>query len=219
MSSVPLPPMLDIALRIDGHPCLVVGGGPVAVRRIERLIAAGAQVTVVSPTLDLSPLGVDSTSIRWERREYRAGDVEGMALVVTATGIDAVDSTVVADAAAAGIAVNDVSNHGRSTVMFPAAATQGATTFTVRTNGLSPALSAWLLHRISDELANGVDALAAIMGDVRSELVECGRPTSHPGWATALDDGLLDLVRRGETERARAALRAALELDDPPVSG
>ena len=239
MTPVSTGPWLDIAMRMVGRPCLVVGGGPVAVRRIERLLAAGAHVTVVSPTLalpidPLDPLGVDSTSIRrarpesgpgetdsmsirWDQREYRRGDVDGMALVVAATGVDKVDASVVADALDAGIPVNDATRAERGTVAIPATTTtDGVVTVTIRTDGTSPALSAWIRRRFDAQLAR-IGEVAELMGEVRSELVDSGQPSSHPGWAQALDDGLVDLVQRGEFDRARAMLRSYLGLDEDPM--
>jgi siroheme synthase-like protein len=239
-------PWLDLAVRMVGRPCLVVGGGPVAVRRIERLLAAGAHVTVVSPTLDLPndppeppeplgsdstsirwtgsdspPVGTDSTSIRWIEREYRRGDADGMALVVAATGVEEVDTLVVAEAVEAGIPVNDATRGERGTVVFPATTTDGAVTITVRTAGASPALSAWIRRRFDAQWA-GIGEVAVLMGEMRAELTSSGAPSSHPGWTAALDDGLVDLVQRGEHDRARALLRAHLGLGDdsapPPRS-
>lgn len=91
-SSVPTYP---ITLDLSGRRCLVVGGGPVAARRVRGLVDSGAIVEVVTPWLceelsSLLALGL----IRWHAREYVDGDVDGMWIVHTATGDVDVDAAV-----------------------------------------------------------------------------------------------------------------------------
>ena len=72
------PVMLDIA----GRRCLVVGGGPVAERKMDGLLAADARVTVVSPSLTPALLTLAAEArLHWRPREYVAGDAAGFALV------------------------------------------------------------------------------------------------------------------------------------------
>lgn len=90
-----------LTLRIAGRRVVVVGGGHVATRRAHALVDAGADLTVVSPTLtarltELAELG----RIRWHQRTYEAGDLDGAWLVQTATADAATDDQVAADAEA-----------------------------------------------------------------------------------------------------------------------
>src|SRR5690606_1850094 len=97
-----------VTLDVRGVPVLVVGAGPVAARKVAGLAGAGAAVVVVAP--EVSPAMQVEVSrgnvTRLERREYRRADLDGARLVVSATGVDAVDAGVAADATAAGIWVN-----------------------------------------------------------------------------------------------------------------
>ena len=89
------PVFLDLADR----PCLVVGGGPVAEGKVEGLLAAGARVTVVSPTLAPALLAAARDGrLRWWPREYTRGDVAGFTLVIVATDDDAVNAQAAAEA-------------------------------------------------------------------------------------------------------------------------
>jgi siroheme synthase-like protein len=87
-----------VYLDLDGVPVLVVGAGPIAARKVEGLVAAGAAVTVVAP--DVSPALDRSTVVAVVERPFEPGDLIGMRLVITATGDADVDATVAAAATA-----------------------------------------------------------------------------------------------------------------------
>ena len=93
-----LPPYL-LGLRLDGRRALVVGGGRVAQRRVPALLAAGAEVVLVSPeaTPALEDL-VDRDELTWGRRPYRTGDCEGAWIVQACTGDGKVNAAVAAEA-------------------------------------------------------------------------------------------------------------------------
>ncbi|MGB8266706.1 MAG: NAD(P)-dependent oxidoreductase, partial [Candidatus Velthaea sp.] len=74
--------MYPIILTVRGRRALVVGGGPVAERKVRGLLDAGADITLISPraTPDLAALA-DARTIRWIERPYATGDAAGCALV------------------------------------------------------------------------------------------------------------------------------------------
>jgi uroporphyrin-III C-methyltransferase/precorrin-2 dehydrogenase/sirohydrochlorin ferrochelatase len=88
-----------LGLRVTGRLVIVVGGGPVALRRVRGLLAAGARVRVIAPDVvpDLAAL-VASGAIERVTRGYCDGDLDGAWLVHTATGDPAVDARVAGDA-------------------------------------------------------------------------------------------------------------------------
>jgi uroporphyrin-III C-methyltransferase/precorrin-2 dehydrogenase/sirohydrochlorin ferrochelatase len=95
-----LPPYL-LGLRLDGRRVLVVGGGRVAQRRVPALLAAGAEVVLVSPEAtpaleDLAARG----ELTWERRPYRAGDCDGAWFVQACADDGKVNAAVAAEAEA-----------------------------------------------------------------------------------------------------------------------
>jgi uroporphyrin-III C-methyltransferase/precorrin-2 dehydrogenase/sirohydrochlorin ferrochelatase len=87
------------ALRLTGRKVVVVGGGHVAQRRLPALIAAGAQVDLVSPHTTPAVEGHARTGdITWHRRPYAEGDLEGAWYVVCATDDRDVNEAVSKDA-------------------------------------------------------------------------------------------------------------------------
>ncbi len=120
-----------LTLQLAGRRVVVVGGGPVAHRRVTRVLGDGARVTVVAPRLcaGLRPL-VDRGEIAWEARDYTTTDLDGVGaqrvwLVHTATGALEIDGRVAADAEDRGIWCVRADDGARSAAWSPAVA-QGA---------------------------------------------------------------------------------------------
>jgi precorrin-2 dehydrogenase/sirohydrochlorin ferrochelatase len=86
-----------IALHLRGRNCLVVGGGPVAEGKVEGLLEAGAQVTIVSPRVtERLREWIERGRCRHTAREYRPGDVVGRMLALVATSDARVTARVMA---------------------------------------------------------------------------------------------------------------------------
>ena len=100
-----------VFLEMAGRPVVVIGGGVVALRKVQGLLEARAQVTVVSPELvpELAALR-ETRRIRYVGREYRPGDLAGFALAVVATDSGAVNAAVAQEGRQRGVWVNAVDN-------------------------------------------------------------------------------------------------------------
>ncbi|GAA5534435.1 siroheme synthase [Deinococcus aluminii] len=154
------PMSLAAFLDLRGEAALVVGGGPVALRRTRTLLEAGLHVTVVAPDLhaDFAALPVQV-----ERRPYSPADTRGVRLVVAATDRAEVNDAVTADARAAGVLVNHAGDAARGTLRFPALARRGGVQVAVSSGRELPLLAQALVERVGALLPQEgtVDAWAA----------------------------------------------------------
>ncbi len=198
--------LYPVALRVAGRPCLVVGGGPVAVGKCAGLVGCGARVTVVAPHVDPS---IEAMDVAVERRSYRSGEAGRYRLVVTATGLPDVDGEVAADADAAGVWVNSADDPEHCTFVLPSVHRDPPVTIAVSTGGASPALAAWLRHRIG-ETVGPVGQLARLLEAARHDLRAHGLSTGSVDWHRLLDGPLPGLVRSGDLDAARELLRRAV---------
>lgn len=203
-----------VSLVVEGRPCLVVGGGRIATRKVEGLLACGAEVTVVAPRID--PAVRRLPGVRVEERSYSRGDVAGFRLVITATDDPAVNAAVFADAEAAGIWVNSADDPDNCSFTLPSIARRGPITVAVSTSGMSPALAAWLRRRIDADLGPEYEVVLDLLVAERARLRAGGGTSEVVGWTEALDAGMVDLVRTGDVAGARRLLRDALHA---PLTG
>ena len=174
-----------VALDVTGVTVLVVGAGPVAARKVAGLAAAGALVRVVAP--DVSDALDRSLVVELRERPYEPADLDGVRLVVTATGIAAVDADVAADATAAGLWVNAADQPADCTFILPAIARNGPLSIAVSTGGTSPALARRLRDRAGELLTDEVVALALELADRRAEVRAAGASTEDVDWGQVID--------------------------------
>jgi precorrin-2 dehydrogenase/sirohydrochlorin ferrochelatase len=200
-------PLYPVSLVVAGRRCLVVGGGGVALGKVQGLLDADADVTVVAPEVDER---IDTLAVAVERRPYRRGEVQGYRLVIAATGDPEVNQQVYDDGETAGVWVNSADDPDRCSVILPARVRQGRLTVAISTAGHSPAVAGWVRDRLAAELGPEYDLLIGVVSDVRREVQARGLGTEHLDWREALDSGILDLVRAGRLEAAKERLRACL---------
>jgi precorrin-2 dehydrogenase / sirohydrochlorin ferrochelatase len=197
-----------VNLVVEGRRCLVVGGGPVAARKAAGLLECGALVEVVAPRV--SPEVKALAGVSWQERPYAAGDVEGYWLVVAATDDPALNRRVHDEAETHRVWVNSADDPANCTFTLPAVVRRGPIVVTASTSGQSPALSAWLRTRLEQDLGPEYEALLGILSEVREEIRASGQPTEGLDWQSALDSGMLELVREGRLAEAKERLQACL---------
>jgi uroporphyrin-III C-methyltransferase / precorrin-2 dehydrogenase / sirohydrochlorin ferrochelatase len=158
-------PPYPSGLRLAGRRVLVVGGGHVAQRRVPRLIAAGADVVVVSPVTTPAVEGLaGSGEITWHERGYRTGDLDQTWYVIAATDDPAVNEQVSADAEARRIFCVRADDATEATAWTPAVGRHAGVTVAVLGNR-EPRRSAGVRDAIIAALRDG--AIAAPQDDDR----------------------------------------------------
>jgi precorrin-2 dehydrogenase/sirohydrochlorin ferrochelatase len=158
-------------LELQGRRVLVVGGGAVAERKVESLLAAGASVTVVAPDVTevLKKLAA-AAAIQLQQRKFTAGDLEGMALVISATNDPTAQDAIASAARARGILINTVDQPELCDFIVPAIVRKGDVVLALSTSGRSPALAAALRARLEGVITDDVARAADILGKVRHEV-------------------------------------------------
>ncbi len=143
-------------LRLTGRLCIVVGGGKVASRKVEKLLDAGATVRVISPEVS-SLIATYARQRRIEHipREYRQGDAEQGFLVIAATDHWTVNQRIADDADFLGKFVNVVDDPTRCSFMVPATYVHRGLEVAVSTQGQDPATAKRLKNALESDFFNG----------------------------------------------------------------
>jgi len=200
--ATPAAPLFHLALRLDGEPCLVVGGGPIGARKAASLLECGAHVTVVAPqTCDR----LEQLPVTLQRRPYRPGEAASYRLVVTATGDPVVDREVYLDARGAGVLVNAADDPASCSFLMPAVLRSGDVSVAVSTAGVSPWLAGWVRGRIGEVVGPEVGTLAEIVGEARAAVRASGRSSEGLDWQGLVEGILWPLVSNGHASLARSS--------------
>lgn len=182
---------------------VIVGGGPVAARKARRLVAAGAQVTVIAPQVSdaLAPL-ITAQEVSHVMRTYRPGDLDGAFLGFAATSDAEVNLAVAREAKERGILVDVVDAPATGDFTTPAALERGDLLVTVSTGGASPALARSIVGELERHLGPEYAEAVSLLGAVREKLLTVkGRNAYNErvfAELAALD--LPALIRNGQRE-------------------
>lgn len=206
-----MPPRYPVLLDMTDQPCLVIGGGVVAERKVLGLLGVGAIVTVIAPEVTdglAAAVASGAGTVLWHQRRWAEEDLalQPWRFVVAATDDAAVNAVVRAEAADQGLWANDVSAPDGGAAALPAVYRNGPVTIAVSTGGVHPGAAAWLR-----DLAAGVVApehLTAL--DLVAEVRAASPQASRPDWRQAVDSGMLDLIREGRVAEAKERLQACL---------
>lgn len=197
-------------LRLAGQRCLVAGGGAVAARKVQALLAAGAAVHVVAPdaTASLQAL-VRQGSITWSARPVVADDLTGCRLAIICTDDRAVNHLLAAEAEQRGVPANVADAPEEGNLVSPALVERDELLIAVWSGG-GPVVSQLVRDRIAASIGREWGALARVMAGCRAEInrtLPADRRAAF--WRWAISEHVLDLLRRGDEAGAAAALRSA----------
>ena len=156
---------------LRGRPCLVVGGGEVALRKVRLLVAAGAAVTVNAPGLHPA-----LEILRREGRvahipgEFQPGRLAGQWLAIAATDDRAVNRRVWSEGNERGVLVNSVDDPEASSFIVPAIVDRSPLVIAVSSGGAAPVLARRLRQWLETVLPRSLGELARLAGELRHKV-------------------------------------------------
>ncbi len=151
----------------------MIGGGAVALRKIEGLLSAGAEVTVVSPTITKAVKGLaDKGSVRLIKRKYREGDLKGVFLAVSASNDKGVNALVYEEAQKRGVLINAVDDPARCSFIVPSIVDRDPLLIAISTSGKAPLLAKRMRERLEEEIGDEYGGFVEIIGKVRNKLLK-----------------------------------------------
>lgn len=164
--------MKNYPIFVDLHeqPCLVVGGGPVALRKIRLMRSAGAKITVIAPHLDSDLQQEFGHQIRHINRVFEDADISGYRLITAATNDAAVNRHVSELAQAANIPVNVVDQPELCSFITPSIIDRSPVLIAISTGGNAPVLARLLRAKLEALIPASYGRLAASMARYRKRL-------------------------------------------------
>ena len=151
---------LPLHFNLKDQTVLVVGGGDVAYRKVELLVAAQANVRIVAKEVSDRLQELITGRGQLFIASYEQEHLSDVVLAVAATFDDAVNRQVSSDAHAASIPVNVVDKPELCSVIFPAIVDRSPVIMSVGTGGATPVLARYLKSLLDQAIPEGISRLA-----------------------------------------------------------
>jgi precorrin-2 dehydrogenase / sirohydrochlorin ferrochelatase len=209
-----------VYIQLRDQPCVVIGGGKIAEGKVEGLLAARANVTVISPALTarLQNL-VRQKQITYLARTYQRGDLTGAFMVICATDQAEINHQVWQEASANRQLVNVVDDTPRCNFIAPSILRKGDLTIAISTSGKAPALAVRLKERLARELGPEYERFLELAGELREPLARQvpDFETRKALWYEIVDSEILDILARGDEAEAREIISRIVGFEFEPV--
>jgi precorrin-2 dehydrogenase / sirohydrochlorin ferrochelatase len=162
---------VPIFLDVTGRRCVVVGGGEIAARKVRSLLDAGAEVTVISPSIveELREL-VGRKKIRHLVRGYEAGDMAEAVLVYAASDDTGLHRRLHEEARKLGIPINIADAPELCSFISPSVVIRGSLTIAISTAGASPAMARLIRERLERLFGSEYGVALEILRAARNHL-------------------------------------------------
>ncbi len=205
---------LPIFLKLENRPCVVIGGGKVAIRKVTLLKRAGARVILVSPALcDELQVLVDRGEIDYVARNFQDEDLVGSALVIAATNDVGINKRVADLACKQHIPVNVVNDPESGNFIMPSIIDRSPVQIAVSTGGASPVLARLLRARLESFVPAAYGRLAELVHEYRQRVKQRfeNREQRRYFWENILQGRVAELLFAGHEDKARTALEEAID--------
>ncbi len=212
------PPLFPLFANLRGRLVLVVGGGAVAQRKVEALLAAGARVRLVAPELTQELAALAHTgAIEHRDHGFAAESLDEAWLAIAATDDPAVNAAVVAECELRRVFANVVDDAERSSIHVPARIERGPLQIAISSGGGAPMLARHLREKLEAQIDDAYGALAALLARKR-ERIRARFPDTKERrrlFERLLEGPLLRLLRQRQEHVVERVLDAALAQDLP----
>ncbi len=205
---------LPVFLNIRQRPCIVVGGGEVAARKIRLLLQADADVRVVAPELcDTLSQWIERGRVQHIAPHFTADTLERAALVVAATDDAEVNRRVSVLAQRKGIPVNVVDAPALCTFVMPSIVDRSPVVVAISSGGASPVLARLLRARLETLLPAAYGGLASLVESFRDRVKRrfARIDERRRFWEEVLEGPVAEMFLAGRRGEAEAALERRLQ--------
>lgn len=205
--------LFPVMLDLRGWPCVVFGGGAMAEEKVRALLAAEAQVTVIAGELtpELEALA-GLHRIAWLAEEPRPAHLAGFRLAISALGSSEANAALASEAERQRVLFNAADDPPYCRFQMPAVHRQGDLLIAISTHGRCPALAARLRERFALEFGAHYAEFLSLCAEIR-ERIRRSIPdfaSRRALWRRLVDSPVIEELRAGRTEEARAAAERLL---------
>ncbi len=195
-------------MNLHNQRCLVVGAGPVALRKIRLMISAGANITVIAPDMCADLQSEFGAKVDHHQREFEDSDIDGYRLITAATNAPEVNQRISVLAQQKNIPVNVVDEPELCSFITPSIVDRSPVLIAISTGGGAPVLARLLRAKIEALIPNSYGKLAQAMASYRDQLksVLPDERNRRLFWDRITQGPVAELFFSGRNKEGQAAL-------------
>lgn len=213
---------LPIFYKISQQQCLVVGGGDIALRKINLLLRSGARVECVAPSFCQALLELSGNDLlTLLHKGFEECDVNKQALIISATDDEALNAKVSRLARIANIPVNVVDSPDLSSFIMPSIVDRSPLLIAISSGGKAPVLARIVRAKLETTIPGAYGKLAEMAGEYRQKVKNkfANINDRRLFWESTLSGNIAEKVFTGRVEEARADLELQLNKAKAQASG
>jgi uroporphyrin-III C-methyltransferase/precorrin-2 dehydrogenase/sirohydrochlorin ferrochelatase len=207
-------------INLKNKPCLVVGAGEIAARKIELLAKAGADITVIAPEISSQVSQLKNTyDLNIIQRSFTADDIHRQRLIISATNQKNINKLVTTTAEEHNIPVNVVDNPSLCSFIVPAIIDRSPIVAAISSGGASPVLTRLLRAKIESLIPPAFGRLAQLAEKYRGLVKEHINPPSERRifWEKTLQGSIAELFYSGKETEAEARLLTHIKSSEKSI--
>jgi uroporphyrin-III C-methyltransferase/precorrin-2 dehydrogenase/sirohydrochlorin ferrochelatase len=202
-----------IFLSLKQQPCLVIGGGEIAARKIRLLAKADANITVIAEHFCESVRLIEKNQmLRLQQKTFSSEDITDYRLVVSATNNVLLNESVAKLCTRQQILVNVIDNPELCSFIFPAIIDRSPVIAAISTGGVSPVLARLLRAKIETVIPAQFGQLAQLAAKFRLAVKQKinQAPQRRIFWEKILQGSVAELIFSGKIKQAETLLQQQL---------
>ena len=203
-----------IFVKLQNNPCLVIGAGEIAARKIELLARAGANITVIALKVSHHIASLEHKyDLTIHQKAFKPDDVLNFKFVISATDNRATNELVAQSAGAHKILVNVVDSPDLCSFIFPAIIDRSPIIAAVSSGGAAPVLARLLRAKIETIIPPAYGQLAQLAENYRNKVKSLIKEPAQRRifWENIFQGSVAEAVFAGNNNGAEQQLLQALQ--------
>jgi len=204
---------LPVFINLRQKPCLVVGGGDIALRKVNLLLKAQAKIKCISPEFcsGLIELSRENTLDLIEKR-FESTDIDNQSVIIAATDDDKTNAMVSSLAHESGIPINVVDSPDLSSFIMPSIVDRSPIVIAISSAGKAPGLARIIRAKLETIIPSAYGNLAEIAGEYRQKVKQrfVNLKDRRKFWESVFSGVIAEKVFANQVEEAKADIEKHL---------
>jgi len=204
---------LPVFINLRQKPCLVVGGGDIALRKVNLLLKAQAKIKCISPEFCSGLIELSrENSLDLIERNFESTDIDKQSVIIAATNDDKINALVSSLAHESGIPINVVDSPDLSSFIMPSIVDRSPVMIAVSSSGKAPVLARIIRAKLETIIPTAYGNLAEIAGEYRQKVKQrfVNLKDRRKFWESVFSGVIAEKVFAGHLEEAKSDIEKHL---------